>query len=126
MASWVAFPPRFQGALIATILSNWKDVAFSSLVVHPIMPRWLPLPLSALELNFDGIALGNPAVPGLGGVIQNEEGFVTLSYLGLYSGLAGFCLINQAELMALNVGLREACSQKFCGMLVDGDSFCVI
>lgn len=90
IASWVAFLPRFQGVLIATILSNWKDVAFSSLVVHPIMPRWLPLPLNALELNFDGIALGNPGVPGLGGVIRNEEGSVTLSYLGP----AGFCSIN--------------------------------
>lgn len=122
MASWVAFLPRFQGALIATILSNWKDAAFSSPVVYPIMPTWLPLPLSALELNFDGIALGNPGVLGLGGVIRNEEGSVALSY----SWSTGFCSINQAELMALNVGLREACSQKFSGMLVEGDSFCVI
>lgn len=122
MASWVAFLPRFQGALIATISSNWKDVAFSSPIVHLIMPRWLLPPLSALELNFDGIALGNPGVPGLGGVVQNEEGSVTLSY----SGPACFCSINQAELMAFNVGLREACSQNLCGMLVEGDSFCVI
>lgn len=59
---------------------------------------------------------------GLGGVIQNKEGSILISYLGP----ARFCLINQAELMALNVGLHEVCRQNLHGILVEGDSFCVI
>lgn len=41
--------------------------------------------------------------------------------------LCGFDLpvLNQAELMALNTGLREACRLNLHGILVKGDSFCV-
>lgn len=59
---------------------------------------------------------------GPGGVIQNKEGSILISYLGP----ASFCSINQAELMALNVGLHEVCRQNILGILVEGDSFCVI
>lgn len=75
-----------------------------------------------MKLNFDGSAIGNPGVAGIGGIIQNEKGSAILSYLGL----AGYCSNNQAELMALNASLHKACSRNQHGLLVKGDPFCVI
>ena len=74
-----------------------------------------------LQLNFDGSALGNPRKAGLGGVVRDEVG-ITLSY----SGPVGFCSINKAELLALNLGLREASHMNPQRLLVEGDSTCVI
>ena len=51
--------------------------------------------------------IGSLGVAGLGGVIQNKEGSILISCLGPASS----SLINQAELMALNVGLPKVCRQ---------------
>ena len=74
-----------------------------------------------LKLNFDGSALGNLGKVGVGGVIREEDGII-LSY----SGPAGFCSINKAELLALNVGLREASRMNPQRLLVTGDSASVL
>ena len=71
-----------------------------------------PPPSGALKLNFDGSALGNPGLAGVGGVIRNEEGNTILSY----SGPARICSINKAELLALKTGLREAVNNLLKGI----------
>ena len=74
-----------------------------------------------LKLNFDGSALGNPGKAGVGGVIRDKDG-IFLSY----SGPVGVFSINKAELLALNVDLREASRMNPQRLLVEGDSACVI
>lgn len=61
VASWAVILPSFQDILIATILSNWNEVALSSPTAPTILPRWSPAPLGALKLKFDGSALGTGA-----------------------------------------------------------------
>ncbi|XXG49570.1 hypothetical protein AAC387_Pa02g3723 [Persea americana] len=80
-----------------------------------------PPPPGMLKLNFDGNVLGNPGRAVVGGVIRNENGLILLSY----SGPAGFCSINKAELLALNIGMREASRLNPQWLLVEGDSACV-
>ena len=58
----------------------------------------------------------------MGCVILNEEGNTILAY----SGPAGFCSINKAELLALKIGLQEAFNLHPHRLLVEGDSFCAI
>eukprot|EP00268_Persea_americana_P066521 TRINITY_DN906_c1_g1_i4.p1 TRINITY_DN906_c1_g1~~TRINITY_DN906_c1_g1_i4.p1 ORF type:complete len:123 (-),score=20.73 TRINITY_DN906_c1_g1_i4:193-561(-) len=59
---------------------------------------------------------------GVGGVICNEDGNIIL----FYSSPTGVCSINKAELLALNIGLREASCLLPQRLLVEGDSSCVI
>lgn len=58
-----------------------------------ISHRCLSPTIGALKLNFDGRALGNLGLSGVGGVIHNDHGTI----LPFYSGPVGFCLINKAE-----------------------------
>lgn len=73
-------------------------------------------------MNFDGRARGDPGAAGVGGVFHNLEGSIRLSY----SGLAGFCTIDKAELLALMIGLREAKNLNVSHLSIEGESFCVI
>ena len=59
---------------------------------------------------------------GVGGLVRNDKGVVLLCY----SGPTGFCSINKAELMALNIGLQEAFCLNLQNLIVEGDSACVI
>ena len=97
-------------------------MVFSHPIQNRILPRWCPPPPGALKLNFDYSACGNPSPTGLGGVIRDSEGTTILSY----SGPACFVTNNNAELMALRTGIREALKLKPQWLLVEGDSYCVI
>lgn len=103
VVSWASPIPQFKGISANFINQHWKEVADSNLHFVCISPRWRP-PIGAVKLNFDGSAFGNPGRAVVGGVIRNEEGTILLSY----SGPAGFCSINKAELLALSIGLNEA------------------
>ena len=59
---------------------------------------------------------------GVGGVIRNEDGIIILHY----SGPAGVCTLNKAELLTLLIGLREASRLHPQLLLVEGYSSCVI
>ena len=50
------------------------------------------------------------------GLVCNEKGVVLLSY----SGPAGFCSINKAEFMALNIGLQEPFRLNLQNLIVEG------
>lgn len=50
-----------------------------------------------LKLNFDGRARGDPSLSGIGGFIRDTS---TTSILA-FSGLLGFCLVNEAEMLTL-------------------------
>ena len=75
-----------------------------------------------MKLNFDGSAIGNPGMAGVGSVIHNEDGIIILSY----SSPAGVCSINKAELLALLFGLREASRLQPQQLPAERDSSCVI
>ena len=71
-------------------------MAFSHPHQTRVTPRWCPPPPSAIKLNFDDSASSNPGYAGVGGVIRNTE-----TTLLSYSGPAGFCSSNKAELLLL-------------------------
>lgn len=66
MASWVSPFPSFQDFPVDMILSNWKEVAFSFLVVFRDIHSSSAPPPDGLKLNFDGSAHGKPGLAGLG------------------------------------------------------------
>lgn len=55
---------------------------------------------------------------GFGGVIQDRNGNLILSY----SGPAGVCSVNIVEVVALLTGLREAFGLNLYGILVECSS----
>lgn len=81
-----------------------------------------PPSIGTLKLNFDGRTRGNQGAAGVGGVFHNLEGSIRLSY----SGPAGFCTIDEAELLALMIGLCEAKNLDVSHLSIKGESFCVI
>lgn len=65
---------------------------------------WTPIPVGSLKLNFSGSALGNLGQLGIGGIIRGSVSAHLLSFSSPY----GFCLVNEAKLIALWTGLCEA------------------
>lgn len=61
---------------MATILRSWKDVAFSSPAMRcsTPSPRWIHSPLGVMKLYFDGSAIGNSCVAGVGGLVRDSGG----------------------------------------------------
>lgn len=103
-------------------LRNWKEAAFSLMVSPPTVQTWSPPPPQGFKLNFDGSALCNPTLAGVGGIIRNSLGSHVLSF----SGSTGVCFANEAELLAIRTGLREALHLNLLNLIVEGDSFCAI
>lgn len=87
VASWIALLPIFQNIPLTMVLSDWKEVAFSNLVMFCIAPWWIPPPFGILKLNFDGSACGNPGMAGIGGLMRDSNDDTLFSN----SGSAGFC-----------------------------------
>ena len=104
VAMWASCLPYFKGISADSIIHNWKEVAFSCLLKHHISHRWIPPPVGVLKLNFDGSALGNLGLVGVGGVIRNDGGKILLSYYRP----AGICSSNKAEILSLKIGLLQA------------------
>ena len=67
VAIWASSLTLFKGIAANAIFQNWTEIAFS----HPHKPyivyRWMTLTNGTLKLNFDGSALGNPGMAGIGG-----------------------------------------------------------
>ena len=114
--------PLFKGISAKSIINSWKEVAFSHLHKSSIVYRRTPPSSGALKLNFDRSAQGNRRIVGVGCVICNDQGITLLSY----SDPAGPCSINKAEVLSLNIGLREALRFNPQLLVIEGDSSCVI
>ena len=68
-------------------------MAFSSTASTLTVQRRSSTP-QGFKLNFDGSALGNLGVVGVGGIIRNSLGSPVLSFLGP----VGVCSANEVEL----------------------------
>ena len=89
VASWIVRLALFWNIPMSTVMSKWKEVAFSN-PVKPCMPtRWIPPPAGVFKLNFDGSAHGNPGRASLGGLVRDSNGHILFSY----SALAGLCTL---------------------------------
>lgn len=71
-----------------------------------------------LLLNFDGSVVGNLGFAGIGSVISDSVAEIVLSY----SGPAGRCLVNEADILAMRTGLWEANCCHLRNLVVEGDS----
>lgn len=80
-----------------------RKIALSSPSKVQVLPSWTPIPVGSLKLNFSGSALGHLGQLGIGGVIRDSVGAHLLSFSSPY----GFCLVNEAKLIALWTGLCE-------------------
>lgn len=104
VATRVSVLPEFKGTSIDSMMSSWSETVLSSPWSTKFLPRWSPPILGVLKLNVDGSARGNLGLTGIGGIIRDSSGSSLLSF----SGLSGFCLVNEAKLLALRMGLCQA------------------
>lgn len=77
-------------------------MAFSSLIFNQSKPFWFP-PLEGLKLNFDGSAIGNLGIAGIGGIAYNFN----TSHVPSYLGPVRWCLVNKAGFLVLRAGLQD-------------------
>ena len=83
----------FQDFPVSSILLGLR-VALSSSFKPENHFRWSTPPLDLYKFNFDGSAVGNPCLTGLGGIILDGEGLNVLSF----TSLVGICSIDKVEL----------------------------
>ncbi|GLJ41991.1 hypothetical protein SUGI_0869300 [Cryptomeria japonica] len=80
--------------------------------------RWKTPPRSWTKLNFDGASKGNLRESGIGAIIQDEQGNILQ---GLFGGI-GVATNNEAEIRALEAGLRLCVRQGISRIIIEGDS----
>lgn len=99
VASWSLSNPLFRGITVGLTMSNWKEVAFSSVGQNPSRPCWFPPLVGGCKLNFDASVIGNQSFAGIGGIIRDWN----TSHVHSFSGPVGRHTVNKAELLALNI-----------------------
>lgn len=122
VATWISILPNFQDFSVCSIIRNWQEIAFSSGPRSFVRHTWSPPPSSFVKLNFDGSAIGNPGIIGLGGLLMNSRGDAILSF----SGGVGFGSVNMAEMRALRIGLLVAHRLNLQRINLEGDLVCAI
>lgn len=66
------------------------------------MVKWQKPNRGWFKLNVDGSSLGNPDCMGVGGIIRNDQGYLTVAFVKELSHGSN----NEAELLALYYGLK--------------------
>ncbi|GLJ40194.1 hypothetical protein SUGI_0824450 [Cryptomeria japonica] len=84
--------------------------------------RWKTSPRSWTKLNFDDASKGNLGVSGIGAIIRDDQGNILH---GLFGGI-GVATNNEAEIRALEAGLRLCVRQGISRIIIEGDSQIII
>ncbi|GLJ44589.1 hypothetical protein SUGI_0937180 [Cryptomeria japonica] len=74
------------------------------------------------ELNFDGASKGNPRKSGIGAIIQEESGKIISR---MFNDI-DITTNNEAEIRALEAGLRLCTQNKIHQLIIEGDSQLII
>lgn len=91
-------------------------------LVELLYSSWAPPPSGFFKLNFDGSVIGNSCHYGIGGIIRDYSAMCILSFFGP----SGLCSANEAELLALRMGLGQADRLGLSNIIAESDSFCAI
>lgn len=104
------------------MLCSWREVGFSAAHKFPSLPKWSPPVPGKLKLNFDGSTRTSLVLFAIGGIIRDSSaGFILASFRSV-----GFCSVNEAEMLAFRMRLRQATRLGLSDIIAEGDYFCAI
>ncbi|GLJ20911.1 hypothetical protein SUGI_0381550 [Cryptomeria japonica] len=84
--------------------------------------KWKAPPRGWTKLNFNSASKGNLGESGIGAIIRDEQGNILH---GLFGGI-GVTTNNEAEIRALEAGLRICIRQGLSRIIIEGDSQIII
>jgi hypothetical protein len=90
---------------------------------QPRMHKWKPPPLGLVKLNVDASFNLISGGAGLGGVFRDSQGTVLGAFTAFHASVSS---ATHGELLALLVGVQEACKRHMVPLLVESDCLSIV
>ncbi|XP_019054240.1 PREDICTED: uncharacterized protein LOC109115059 [Nelumbo nucifera] len=115
---WTVNSDLFKGLSVNDLNRDAHPFLFLPHLHQTTLRQPDPISEGVMTLKFDGSALGNPGLAGIGGIVRDEKGNIC----GTFSGPIGLADSTKAKVMAALTGIRIIKNLGILNLIIAGDS----